>query len=299
MTKSTHLLTYFARISSVTLLLLALASGVARACSGQIVSSPNPSTDYNPFDPLDHVRSHTVRIENRSAEDCIFWLRFDPPAGGGWSGAFDFEIKSEAGALLISTDQPPNSSQPLASPPLAPDEAYDFGYIVAIPAGQMLASGNYDQPIEVSLTGTAGAEPPANAPPSDTASLSLNLSVQDYLGLNIAGAGVAKTIDFGELTQGESQHVVIEARSNSNFTLKATSAHSGVLSMEPPYQSWHIPYTMSVNGSAVAMPSEIGPFGVTSIAGHAFTIDFTVGDVSGKRAGLYSDEVTIEILPAM
>jgi hypothetical protein len=294
------LLKHLAQIPVAVLILGGFMSAGAQACSGRIMSSPKPSADYNPFDPVANVRSYTVNIENRASETCFFWLRFDPPAGSaGWQGSYDFEIRSETGTLLAARGQMPGSSQRLASPALAPDDAYDFHYTVKMPAGQMLASGNYDQQIEINLTGTTGAEPPPNAPPSDTASISLATAVQDYFGLNIAGAGTMKTIDFGELTQGESQRVVVEARSNTNFTLKAYSANRGVLAMAPPYETWQIPYSLSIDGSTVALPSEVGPFSVTSIAGHSFNLDFTVGDVSQKRAGLYSDEITIEILPGM
>jgi hypothetical protein len=56
---------------------------------------------------------------------------------------------------------------------------------------------------------------------------------------------------------------------------------------------------VSLNGGVVALPAQIGPFGETTIAGHALEVMVTIGDVSAKRAGLYTDEITIEIRPAM
>ena len=69
--------------------------------------------------------------------------------------------------------------------------------------------------------------------------------------------------------------------------------------MEAPYDRWRIPYAMSLNGAAVAMPASLGPFQTTSIAGQSLEAVFTIGDVSNKRAGLYSDEISIEIKPAL
>ncbi len=295
-----RLLIYPTQWLIAAVLFAVLTSGMAQACSGRIVSSPNPSFDYNPFAPIDNVRSHAVQIENQAAKSCAFWLSFAPPAGsGGWPDGFDFEIRNADGMLLAASDQPPGASAPLSSGPLDPNTTHIFHYTVRIRAGQMLASGNYDHQVELALTGTADGFPPQTSAPSDRADLALLVSVQDYLGVNIAGAGAMKTIDFGELRTGESRRVVIEARSNSNFTLKAFSAKGGALRMDAPYEDWQIPYVMTINGGRIALPGEIGPFDTTTIAGHSFDVGFTIGDVSGKRAGLYSDEITIEIVPAM
>ena len=291
---------YPARWLIAAVLFATLASGAAQACSGRIISNPNPSLDYNPFNPVDIVRPFAIRIENQGAQSCVFWLSFAPPTAlGSWPDGFDFEIRSQDGAILAASNQAPGVSVPLSSGPLDPGDTHTFGYTVRISAGQMLASGNYDQLLELMLWGTADNAPSQGAAPLDRANLALLVSVQDYLGVNIAGAGVMKTIDFGELRTGESRRVVIEARSNSKFTLKASSAKGGALRMDAPYQDWHVPYVMRIDGGRVALPGEIGPFATTTIAGHSFDVGFTIGDVSGKRAGLYSDEITIEIVPAM
>ena len=69
--------------------------------------------------------------------------------------------------------------------------------------------------------------------------------------------------------------------------------------MAPPYETWRIPYRMDLDGRAVTLPDAAGPFSGTGLAGRQIEAAFTIGDVRKKRAGLYSDEVTIEIVPAI
>jgi hypothetical protein len=167
-----------------------------------------------------------------------------------------------------------------------------------MPAGQMLAPGEYRYAVRLALTAIAGGVPENGAAPSDTAPIMLSAYVQDRIGVNIAGAGAMKTLDFGELAAGETMRVIIEARSNRNFTLEAHSRNGGALAMDPPHEEWRIDYRMSLNGRAIGLPATIGPFDQTAISGLPFEALFTIGDVDSKRAGLYTDEIIIEIRPA-
>jgi hypothetical protein len=265
------------------------------ACSGRIAAGSNAAVDYNPFDAADNVKTYRVTVENVGAGACVFALgvmRSDAAPG------FAFAVKSADGAPLAASAPAPAGSSRMVSRALAPKETYDFVFKAVVPAGQMLAPGRYDQTFQLSLTGAAGAVPPPGVPPLQTASLTLSLEVRDYLGVNIAGGGAATTIDFGTLTAGASRRVILAARSNRKFTLLVSSLKGGALVMAPPYERWRIPYTMSLNGAPVAMPARLGPFQTTSIAGARFEAAFSIGDVSAKRAGLYTDEITVEIKPA-
>jgi hypothetical protein len=127
----------------------------------------------------------------------------------------------------------------------------------------------------------------------------LSIAVQEHLSINIAGAGVRTTIDFGELSEGEQRHVRIDTRSNRRFQFDVLSRNGGVMVMAPPYETSRIPYAMVIDGKALKLPDTVGPFGGTGLAGSQFDIAFTIGDILNKRAGLYRDEVTIEIRPAI
>ncbi|NJM35079.1 MAG: hypothetical protein HC850_10665, partial [Rhodomicrobium sp.] len=136
-------------------------------------------------------------------------------------------------------------------------------------------------------------------PALDTGAMTLGALIADRLGVNIAGGGILKTVDFGTLIEGDSKRVVVEARSNRHFSLVITSMNGGAMAMDAPYQQWRVAYTMTVNGAPASLPAKLGPFGMTSMAGEEFEAIFTIGDVANKRAGLYSDEITIEIRPAL
>ena len=201
MMRLAHLFRLFSRALLPAAALWVGATAPGWACSGRIAASPNPVADYNPFDAVDNVKDYRVTVENSGAEACVFALGFTrTDAGAG--AAFAFAIKGVDGAALTASAPSPASSGRLVSRALAPNETFDFTYAVAIPAGQMLAPGHYDQPFELSLTGSAGSAPPDGAPPLQTASLTLSCQVQDFLGINIAGGGTTDDHRFRRAEHG-------------------------------------------------------------------------------------------------
>jgi len=163
----------------------------------------------------------------------------------------------------------------------------------------VLPPGGYVHSFETKLHAAPDARPPESAEQLQTRALRLSVAVPAHLSINIAGAGVRKTIDFGELIEGERKQVRLETRSNQRFQLDVLSRNGGVLAMAPPYETSLVPYAMVLDGKALKLPDTVGPFAGTGLAGSQFDIEFTIGDVLNKRAGLYRDEVTIEIRPVI
>jgi hypothetical protein len=292
------------RIAPYCFWLIALALGAALAtpsvagpCDGRILSAPDLSAEYAPFDAFDLRKEHRILVRNSGAEACVFWLgairlESGPPS----AGALAFELGGTDGAWSGAAV----GAEPiwLASRHIAPGESYDFTLTLSIPAGQVLPPGSIQHHFELALQGTAEGAPPPHGPALDSRPMQLIVSIADYLSITIAGAGLRKTVDFGELTEGARREVRIEARSNQRFSLEATSREGGALAMAPPYAQWRIAYQMLLDGEALALPGTLGPFAGTGLAGRGFDAVFAIGDVRGKRAGLYSDEVVIEIKPA-
>jgi len=268
----------------------------AAACSGRIVKAENPAADYNPFSPVDLQRRLRVSIQNSGGRDCVFALRVRPSAAGV---VFDYRLRSDRGEILAAPDLDPKAAPLLLTRPLSPGQTGEASLVLSVPAGQMLSPGDYEHPVELILLGATDPAALGNAPPIETAELALSLAVADRLGVNIAGAGRRTTIDFGELRAGASRGVRLEMRSNRRFKLTVSSRNDGALRMAPPHDQARIPYAMSLDGRPVALPSEVGPFKATSLAGHSVGVRFTIGDVGHARAGLYTDEVAIEIEPAL
>jgi hypothetical protein len=278
---------------------LSLASAAAHAgCSGQIIAGAGPDLLYNPFDAADKTQTHRVTVKNTGTEPCALALGFARPvAWSGYQSAPLIEIRAMSGGLLLAGGSALPGTGQLTSPLLAPDATYDFEFSVTMPAGQMLPPGAYSQPFELSLAAAAGGAAPAV--PYQTLPMTVSCHVADHLGVNIAGGGTGTTIDFGALAQGQTHQVMIQARSNRRFSLRITSENGGALAMAAPYAQWRIPYSMKLDEHDVLPPAEIGPFVATTLSGNSISASFTIGNVSGKRAGLYKDCVTIEIVPAI
>jgi hypothetical protein len=220
---------------AIAALALVFACAPSLACSGRIAAGMEARLDYDPFDPLGAAQSHDVTVENTSGEDCAFQLRFEPE---GAQGSFGFTVTGENGEQLAAGPASTGARDALLTRTLSPGETQSMRYMTNMPAGQMLAPGEYRYAVRLSLTAIAGGVPENGAAPSDTAPIMLSAYVQDRIGVNIAGAGAMKTLDFGELAAGETMRVIIEARSNRNFTLEAHSRNGGSIRIIGKCEGW-------------------------------------------------------------
>jgi hypothetical protein len=281
--------------------LVFLAAGEASAaCSGRFAGSPPLSGEYDPFAAADTAIAGRVTIENTGSVPCVFEIAAQPaPAIVAHGPIPQFELRGPAGDVLAASGLGPKDTARAIRHPLAPGERAEIRVHLRLPAGQMLPPGRHELIFEVTLAEAGGGGGRDTRPLLDRGTLPASLRIDDRIGLNIAGAGVARTIDFGELRQGDSRRVLIEARGNRNFLLEATSRNGGALSMDAPHQQWRIPYTLMLGGVRTQLPARAGPFAPTSIAGQQLEVLFVIGDVAAKRAGLYTDELTIEIKPAL
>ena len=270
-----------------------MEKAAAQECLGRIVSFEEAVADYNPFSPIAYRNPFSVTIENSGDTACRYRL------GAKTNGAgkdFSFRIETAHGELLMASNAAGTGSE-LASRRLEPGETQRLGLIYILPEGQYLSPGQFRSGIELILTDADGSGDGKDV--LHTVSLPLLCSVDDYLGVNIAGAGLTKTVDFGELIEGDSRRVVIKARTNRNFLLEIESRHGRALVMEPPYQNWRIEYGIDLNGKTLRLPYRAGPYERGGIRGQSFSLDFRVGDVESKRAGLYTDEIIVTIKPAL
>jgi hypothetical protein len=287
----------FPALIAAILIAVLVPSQEAHACSARIARAPALAAEYDPFDPADLIMPGRVSVENTGAAPCTLLVGFEAPLGG--ADTVQIEIRSDAGSLLTGAGGDAAAGDLSTRRELAQGESLELSYQLRMPAGQMQQPGHYDRSFGLSLRKADGGTGGREAAVIDRASLTASWTVRDRIGLNIAGAGTAKTIDFGVLTEGESQRVIVETRGNRGFLLDVSSRNHGALTMAAPYEQWRIPYTLSVDGEGVSLPARLGPFGETGIAGEAIELTFVIGDASAKRAGLYTDEVTIEIRPAL
>lgn len=287
----------------LALLLLAVAdaadAGAARACSGRLSGAATVDAAYAPFQALDGSKDVLVTIENTGDTECTFWLGAERLAAGADAAALSFELRGHDGTWSSTGAASLPGPVWLASRRLAPNERYDAALVLAIPAGQILPPGDVVYSFETELRAAPDARPLQAAEQLQSRPLRLSIAIPAQLSINIAGAGLQKTIDFGELAEGAQKQVRIETRSNQRYQLDVLSRNGGVLAMAPPYETSRVPYAMALDGKTLKLPALVGPFAGTGLAGSQFDIAFTIGDVLAKRAGLYRDEVTIEIKPAL
>lgn len=269
---------------------VSLDEAMAQDCLGRIVSFEEAAADYNPFSPVAHRSSFGVTIENSGSAACQYRLGAKED---GYGNGFSFRIASADGALLAE-NKATEEGAGIASRLLEPGATQRLELIYSLPEGQFLTPGQFRSEIELVLMNAENSEAVL-----DVASLSLLCSVEDHIGVNIAGAGLTKTVDFGELVEGDNRRVVIEARANRSFLLEIESQHDGALVMEPPYQNWRIEYGVDLNGRALKLPYKAGPYERGGLSGQSFALDFRIGDVDSKRAGLYTDEIVVTIRPTL
>lgn len=105
------------------------------------------------------------------------------------------------------------------------------------------------------------------------------------------------TLDYAEITQGESRRVDLRVKSNAGFTVSLESQGGG--RMLHTSENDNIQYTLKVNNgvqsfSGPGVPLVIGTAtGVTQTNGSLFELEFLTGSPAGKLAGQYQDVITI------
>ncbi len=276
-----------------------LSPGAASACSGRLSGPASIDAAYAPFQALDTSKEFALTIQNTGETECIFWLGLERVAAGAATPPLAFDIRGQDGAWSSARAATGTGPSWLFSRRLAPNESIDVALLLAIPAGQLLPPGDDSSAFEAQLHASAEARAPDSAEPLQSRALRLSIAIAAHLSVNIAGAGVRKTIDFGDMAGGERKQVRLEARSNQRFQLDVFSRNGGVLAMAAPYEASRVPYAMVLGGKLLKPPETFGPFPGTGLAGSQFDLEFTIGDVLNQRAGLYRDEVTIEIRPSI
>lgn len=286
----------------VSLLVASFAGNAAAQCaSGRMVGANFvASGTYDPFSATDVFDSFTVQVRNNSGATCSYGLVFHRaslPATMG--GVITYAVTNASGTSVMSTTAQ-NAVAPVWLPVLnvAAGATVTATYYVSIARGQVVSPATRSDPINIWLYGlnSGGA---LVLPRLHNDNLTIRYTTPTSISTNVAGGGSATTMDFGELAAGAVRSVNIEARSNVNYQLRATSLKLGVMTLPAPYNSWSIGYTATLDSAALALGTVtgtvLGPSTPTPAAGRTHPLAVTIGSVTGKRAGTYSDDITISI----
>jgi hypothetical protein len=291
------------------LILIALATMGLRepagaACSGAITKGTQIAgqTAYDPFSIAGVSDQFTLAIRNTGSAACSYAVAFSAnstPAKLGAALSYDLVSPTSNRTALFATPatSPPPAS--LLSAPIAANASSFIPFTLVIYPGQLAAPGAYSDFANVSAL-LYGVEDGRHTL-LQTAPLTISYTVRQTLGVNIAGAGTATTIDFGVLVRGAQRPVKIETRSNMPHHLRVTSDNHGVLALTPPIpgHAWTVPYTAMLDNRILDLSRAFStPLRAqTTLTGDSHILNITIGDPSRKRAGLYKDVITILIVP--
>jgi hypothetical protein len=130
--------------------------------------------------------------------------------------------------------------------------------------------------------------------------LVLGINVLPSARIGLAGAFVMDNghavVDLGELRRGIAP-VPLQLRVNSTgrYALSVSSANSGRLRLG--LSEWYVPYTIAIGGMSVNLTGERSVAGPPSAGFRrdSLPIQFQIGDVADRRAGTYSDVISITV----
>lgn len=130
--------------------------------------------------------------------------------------------------------------------------------------------------------------------------LVLGINVLPSARIGLAGAYTMSdghaVVDLGELRQGTAP-VPLQLRVNSTggYDINVVSANAGRLRLGS--SDWYVPYTVAIGGNTANLrgPSTISGPAEARGRRDSLPIEFVIGDVSDRRAGVYSDVITIAV----
>src|SRR3546814_19719248 len=87
----------------------------------------------------------------------------------------------------------------------------------------------------------------------------------------------------------------LKVASTGSYDLNVTSANAGRLRLGS--SDWYVPYSMTIGGNSVNLTGArvISGNSDDGLRSDVLSVDFVIGDTSDRRAGVYSDVVSISV----
>ena len=128
----------------------------------------------------------------------------------------------------------------------------------------------------------------------------LGIDVLPSARLGLAGAYTMNdghaVVDLGDLRPGVAPvPLQLRVASTGSYDLNVTSANSGRLRLGS--SDWSVPYSLAIGGNSVNLTGARTISGASNdgLRREALPIQFLIGDTSDRRAGVYSDVVSISV----
>jgi hypothetical protein len=254
---------------------------------------------YDPFDRAIPEGTFGVTFINEGTAECRFTPVFElvqPPFGlsKGTGKPIGYALLN----LTDTQDVTPRTVQTLRSPSqrmltLEPNGSRTLLYKLVADPDDVREAGNFTQDVTIeaqdeSLRSLGGTR------------IVLGINVLPSARIGLAGAYTMNdghaVVDLGELRPGVAPvPLQLRVASTGSYDLNVTSANSGRLRLGS--SDWYVPYSMAIGGNSVNLT------GARTISGNsdeglrreALPIQFVIGETSDRRAGVYSDVVSISV----
>ncbi len=278
----------------VLFILVCVTAGSAFAgCAGKITNiKAQAPLSYSPFEPFNARQTLVVTVQNTGTLACRYQISVPPRF-------YPLQFGGKLSFSLSGTGVSEGASTPLAltTPALDPGKSTQLPVILTVFRGQATLSGEFATSVELDLTvvGTTAGNAPV-----DQGIVPLTCSVPPVFQINLAGSGHRTSVQFGNLETGQKASVVLQTRTNNDHRLEFESANRGFLTLrEGSGAASTIPYTATLDGQPLALtaPTALNFSTAPGEATRRFTV--TIGDTSGKLAGIYRDVITVAILSSM
>ena len=275
---------------------LALAGAAEAACSARF-DGPTYTTlpSYNPFSPTDILSRKTIQIANLSGENCRYRVYFRrSPAIGRFSSRLLYTLTNDSGQSLLVEDVASSTSVFLLSPLASGYDNRSVSFNVGLARGQIASPALRWDDIELVLLSEDGRVQ------LDRRDFHFWIAVDAIAMVNVAGGGLATSVQFNTLATGLTRSLILEARSNTEYRITFSSSNGGNLVLDPPVagHAWSIPYRMTVDGAIFNLGQKT-PLQVNApVTGQqSHSLKFQILDADRKRAGRYKDVIIVRISP--
>lgn len=287
--------------TAVAIVVSGLGASQAQAtdCTLQISQAP-PSVrlDYDPFLPATAPSRMSLQLRNPTGEACEADLALVNVPGVAI-------VRQSVGMTGLGLEIRPGPEVTRSTVPsvfhvsLTPNQTREVTFDVAVIEDAVVQAGHYGQPLTLEL------RQPGSSVAYDSAPVMIDVTALPRAQLNLSGsrgafgAGTSiSVVDFGDADTGKTRQLFVQTRTNSAARLTFTSLNRGHLVLQGGGETGEsLAYSVAFEGDRLDL-SQVATRDVDpprTYAGQSYDLVLKLGEVGGARAGLYSDELTIEI----
>lgn len=281
----------------------------ANACNNLRVTIQNATYSLN----SNNNPALTARVQRSgTAQGCSFFLVFDYGTASSFStrrlqnGIYEYPVniyKDAAGTQILKSITDAATTNDILSgifPAGSGSTTSNQTYRPKIVPENYRRFGTFTQTFNVGLySGTLASNTFVQ---SRTATLTYTQAKQIDLSLVNTGAAfntadTSQTVNFGNLSQGQTSTFDLIVSYNAGYSLVITSTNNGRLKLST--SAVYIPYTFKLNGSTIDLSTGSVDLtdvtGISPTGGQRLPIELTVGSLGSTIPGSYSDNVTLSV----